>query len=239
VTDMVHLMASVDNGLHSGDLGNNFANAHGTAGYQGAGTDFSVTGRVDVKVMGDWKEEQGFAAFSDEENALFIGAAVNYAVAETGNNGTVGASGSNDKDVRLTVDAAGKMAGFNLSGAFVYDNFHADDATISQFVRGGAGDWWGFELQGGYMIVPDKFEAFGRYEWLNLKDAIPQSHPELVTAGVNYYVAKHRAKLTLDATWVFVGLPGGVTGSGAANTDLLNSVTSAQALVRGQVQLLF
>jgi len=89
------------------------------------------------------------------------------------------------------------------------------------------------------MVVPDKFEVFARYEWLNLQDAISQSHPELITAGVNYYVAKHRAKITLDATWVLQALPAGIAGSGAANTDLLASTTSDQAMVRGQVQLMF
>jgi hypothetical protein len=255
VTDMVRLQASIDNGPHSGDLGSQtfFGNSRTNLAYNGSGDDISATGRADVKVMGDWKEYTDYAAWSDQETAVFVGAAINYTVGETGNNGvpvtttnptpppatitTITGSGDNTKDLRWTVDADAKMAGFDLSAAFVYDYLGHDNATPA-LPAGRAGEWYAWEVQGGYMVIPDKFDVFARYEWIDLKGSITESHPEFVTVGTNYYIARHRVKLTVDATYAFVALPSAGPTT-IANTDLLASSHSDEILLRGQVQLMF
>jgi len=246
VADMVHLKGSFNNGLGSGD---NFAGQ----GYTESGNDYAVTGRADIKAMGDWTEAKDYASWSETPTALFVGAAVNYQVAETGNDDTAlgGPTSANTKDIRATADFLFKAAGANVSGAVVYDHLYQDDNSAPPV---GHHDWYAFVLQAGYMIIPDKLEPFARYEYLQFNDGydqgslvITQVHPELLTLGVNYYIAKHRAKFTLDTTYAFVGIansPGGTSDllSDGSYADAFAGAPgphSDQILVRGQLQLMF
>jgi hypothetical protein len=244
VTDMVHLKGSFNNGLHSGDRGD--------VGYSATGVDYAVTGRVDVKAMGDWSEEKDYASWSETPTALFMGAAINYQTSETGNDDTDlgGPTSANTKDLRATADFLFKAAGANVSGAVVYDHLYQDDNSTPPV---GHHDWYAFELQAGYMVIPDKLEPFVRYEYLQFNDGydegsmvITQAHPELLTLGVNYYIAKHRAKFTLDTTYAFVGIansPGGTSdlqNDGSFEDSIAGAgLHSDQILVRGQLQLMF
>jgi hypothetical protein len=244
VGDMVKLQGSFNNGLHSGDRGD--------VGYSATGVDYAVTGRADVKAMGDWSEEKDYASWSETPTALFIGAAINYQTAETGNDDTFtgGGTSANTKDLRATADFLFKTAGFNVSGAVAYDHLYQDDNSTLPV---GHHDWYAFEVQAGYMIIPDKLEPFARYEYLQFNDGydqgsmvITEAHPELLTLGVNYYIAKHRAKFTLDTTYAFVGIansPGGTSdlqNDGSFEDSIAGAgLHSDQILVRGQLQLMF
>lgn len=244
VSDMIHISASFDDGDGSGNVGTG-----AVAGILGGGTasaandyyqdvtDFAGGARVDVKIAGDWKQMQDFSAWSGEETGIFVGAAVRYNQFETGN------TGSNGDFIKWTVDGSVEMAGLSIYGAVVGLHTQADDAgtPITTNAYGALG-------QVAYMVIPDKLEPFARFEWIRqLDNSISQNEVKIITAGVNYYVAKHAAKVTLDVVYAldpidnsdsFVPASGG--GNGISGLGLLDdSSNDGQVAVRAQFQLLF
>jgi hypothetical protein len=226
-TDMIRVSGSIDDGDFSGE-------GDGANDFNTDLTDIAFGGRVDVKLAGDWKQMQDFSAWSGEDLGIFVGAAVRYGVFETGDFGT------NDKILKWTVDGSVETNGFNIYAAFIGAHFNGDDHINN------VGDSYGAVVQAGYMVIPDKLEPFGRYEWINVDADSNHDRNHVFTAGVNYYIAKHAAKFTIDAVYVLNPLDTGVVGSGASvRTDnsnlglLSDSAHGDQVAVRAQVQLLF
>ena len=126
--------------------------------------------------------------------------------------------------------------GEDLVGQHVEGNGSASFADADQF---------GFLVQGGAFIIPDKLDLFARYEYLDLDGVLydppisammPVADDEinLVTVGMNYYFKKHTAKFTADIVWVLDPLPDSDTGAG-----LLRSSEDDQLVFRTQIQLMF
>ncbi|MCX5659414.1 MAG: porin [Planctomycetota bacterium] len=228
-TDSVRIQASLNDGIRSGEFS--------SLGYASDGNDITVTARGDVKLMGDWKQAEQFSAWNDQESALFVGAAVNYQLSQTGDNG------GNNKDLRWTIDGQYKTGGLNVFAAIAYRNGYNDaDTTLNT-----NSDQFGAVVQAGYFVIPDKFEPFARYEYLDLDNTAdpgltggssistdPRVH-HVVTGGANYYFAKQRVKATVDAGYAFNSNTGAL--SQGFQTDVNNH--GGQFLVRGQVQLMF
>ncbi len=204
--------------------------------------DFAVTARVDVKLMGQWDQMKDFTSWSDEDTAVFVGGAIHYEVANndpgslTFGDGMTLATVPVDNILAWTVDASIEHMGWNLYGAYV-----------GRSVETGVGNFqdYGFMGQVGYNIN-DKWEPFARYEWFDLEGAgSSQGNVSLLTVGMNWYLAKHTAKFTVDGIWAFDELNSENLGSGVNVLPGLGLLADGsdsgdqQFAVRAQFQLLF
>jgi len=95
-------------------------------------------------------------------------------------------------------------------------------------------------VQAGYLLNK-KWEVFGRYDFVKLdEDAVPAGAEDLIqeiTAGFNYYLgpdgnALHRAKFTVDFTYLPDGSPSDQTQAGVLASD------GDEFLLRAQFQLM-
>jgi phosphate-selective porin OprO/OprP len=246
--DAVQLSVSINDGAHSGDPGGS------STGFQNGGndfnsdaTDFAITGRLDLKLAGDWAQAEDFAAWSGQPTALFIGAAAHYELAESGDaqaSGTTSVTGPYDDFVTYTADALFKAGGLGVYAAFVGQHIDATDGNTTP----GSLDNFAALVQAGYFVIPDKFEPFIRYEWIGIDKAVATDNLNIVTVGANYYFKKHNAKLTLDAVWALDPVTNGNTlgfvgssGTGLSGVGLLGDAAGQenQVAIRAQVQLLF
>ncbi|MAE64894.1 MAG: hypothetical protein CMJ18_11550 [Phycisphaeraceae bacterium] len=195
-------------------------------------SDFAITARVDVKLMGDWDQMADFAAWGGEDTAAFIGAAIHWEVGETGD------SAYNNNFFSWTIDGSMECSGWNLYGAVVG---HHTDLEDEDSVVASEYDLYGAVIQGGYMIPNTDWEPFVRYEYLDFDDALgfgSSAYDELsiVTVGANYYMAKHNAKITVDLMWALDAVPAASTQIGLQADD---PDGEDQVVVRAQIQLFF
>lgn len=189
-------------------------------------TDFAVTGRADVKLAGSWKQFADFNSWSSDDTGALVGAAVHY---------QAGKSGSSTGDVLTwTVDASVEGGGANLYASVVGREVSNDTTSdLSQM---------GLLVQGGYMVIPDKVEVFGRYELIDYDGfsdmgattALAEDTVNIATAGVNYYMAKHSAKATFDVQYVMDPV-----SISRTHTGVLASSNDNQVIARLQLQLMF
>jgi hypothetical protein len=192
------------------------ANSDNTS-FRDAGSNFGVSGRVDFKVMGDWKSYDDFSAMNNKKDLLVIG-------------GGADLTQIGDTNVLFhTVDAQFETGPIGLYGAYVARYVDTGD-------DGGDDSYdWGFLVQAGFMLNTN-WELFGRYDMTTFEDdqANGEDTVHEITAGVNYYLKGHAAKVTIDVTWLPSGSPTGVSGAGIiGQTD-----DDDQFLIRGQFQLL-
>lgn len=244
----LRLRASVNDGLGSGNPGGTATGfLNGPNDFNNDSTDIAGTFRADLKLMGDWKQFTDYSAWSGEKTAAFIGGAVHYELAESGEPGQVSGStpvtGPYDDFITWTVDGSVESGGLNVMGAFVANHIHVSDGNP-------LGDLDSYAAMGqvGYMLVPDKFEPFARYEWIAVDKRVASDEINIVTLGANYYFKKHSAKFTADVVWVMDPLNAGNTlgvsgaaGTGLTGLGLLADAPDAddQVAIRAQFQLLF
>ena len=199
-------------------------------------TDFAGTARVDVKIAGTWDQANDFTAWDGEEFAAFIGGAVHYEVGETGD------SSFNNNFFSWTVDGSVEVARFNVYGAIV--GFHSDMEDGSSAAGAPAADdvdLYGAVVQAGYQIpvgTGRSIEPFARYEYIDYDDIFGSDYDNsnIVTAGMNYYLAKHNAKFTFDVVWALDAIPLSQSGLGLQADDPHGD---DQIVLRAQFQLLF
>lgn len=198
-------------------------------------TEFSATARVDVKLSGDWNQAADFTSWSGEPLAIFLGGAVHTEWGDAANGGT------NNSCVGWTFDGSIETNGFGLFGSFTGQFVDPDAGSTQKF--------YGLVVQGSYNFQ-DKFEPFGRFEYLWEDDDVSEADAMIVTFGLNYYIKGHDAKVTIDLLWVisvdedeaFTGNPFGAdaigegTGLGFSAGDIH---TEDSAILRIQFQLLF
>lgn len=96
-------------------------------------------------------------------------------------------------------------------------------------------DLYGFVLQGGTMLIPDKFEPFIRWELI--EPAIAHE-VNLITFGANYYLLKHNAKITTDIVWALNSMENIGSSSGLGLLDDQAGQRN-QTVFRVQAQVLF
>jgi hypothetical protein len=180
--------------------------------------DYGFAGRVQYKVFGDWKNYQDFTARGTKTDLFVIGAGADYTEI------------SSTRNILHTVDAQYETTfGLSLYGAF-----------IGRYTDPGAGDTrydWGALGQVAYMLDPNHWEVFGRYDYIRPDTGTFSAGSERniheFTAGVNYYFQGHAAKMTLDASWLPNGCPVAQDGIGVLANDGDNEL-----IVRLQFQLL-
>ena len=236
--DKLRLAASV----HDGSYGTNTE-------FNGDRTDIALTTRAELLLAGDWKQFRDHTSFNGEPFAVLLGAAIDYEIGESGN-------GTATPDLfKYSTDVSVEFGGANLFAALYGQAFDANNsAAIAGFTGNtaalDAAHQIGFVVQGGIFVVPDKLEVFSRYEWINFDGAYYRNNGgavqagsgniagddslSIVTAGVNYYFAKHAAKFTFDVQFVLDPVPVANTGGG-----VLASPDDGQVVLRSQFQFGF
>lgn len=205
--------------------------------FNGAGeADWAFTGRVDVKLAGDWERFDDFTSWRGSDFAARVGGAIHWQ-----STGDTNPSLADSADLLLyTLDAALEGNGWNAAAAFVGTNVDP----------GGAGtdfDNFGVVVQGGIFLA-DQWEIFGRWDWLMLDDDVFSTTDDdlhFITVGVNHYIVpeSHAAKLTFDVQYSLNETAPNLTGAGlfpdARVTQLLGDGEDGEFTVRAQVQLVF
>jgi len=194
---------------------------------------WGVGGRFEYKAMGDWRAYRDFTAMGNKEDLLVIGVGGDWSQFETTTDVDNGAGNL----LTGTIDAQWEnAAGLAIYGAGIIQ--HRDE----EFQGGDDNTDWGALAQVGYMLNP-AWELFGRVSYTEfdeevaLGDSSEDAFWEL-TVGLNYYLgnngsAGHRAKVTIDLTWLPDGAPSADTGLGYFGTG-----GDDEIVIRGQFQLL-
>ena len=197
-------------------------------------TKAALTGRIETRVGGGWRQFRDFAAWAGEEPGLLLGAAFDYEIAEPGEDLPF------DDFWQWTLDLSYESHPWNL---FL--------AAVARSVDGTGGapsiDQLGLVAQAGVLVRSDKMDLFARWEELDhdgfeeVKRAPSAIAPELedrvriYTVGANYYHRKHALKSTLDVAWAPDGVRQGESSLGTVDSP----TNEGQITVRAQLQLVF
>jgi phosphate-selective porin OprO and OprP len=187
----------------------------------------AITVRGDIALEGDLDQGKDFTGWSGEGQSIILGGAYHIEWGDSRNTGTADYS-------TWTADLSYENNGLNLFGSYV-------GSTIDWDASGAPDrDMTGVVIQGGLDIVPDKFELFGRWAYID-GDISGQDEFDACTVGVNYYVNGHRAKFTADVIWLNEDMPtANPFGANAMSNGLgLITGTEDEMAVRTQFQLLF
>ena len=197
--------------------------------------DFAVTGRLDWMAIGeDWKAMKDEFGGVDED-ALFVGAAVHYEVAE--------GSALPEDGLAWTLDALYKTGNLGLTAA-VFGNHTSNTGAVDT-------DQYGLYVQGNY-VLGNGWDIFGRWETIDDDGVSAAATDEIqaVTVGVNHHFNKN-VKFTADVVWIYSGdnpahdgnfVYGGELSSGLGLTSTGFTAADShddQIALRLQLQLLF
>jgi hypothetical protein len=151
-------------------------------GVDGAGDDLAFSGRVTFDAMGTGSGGAGL------EGA--------YGAAE-GTNLTFGAGYYMDDDTLVDDLSAWNVEGSLIVGPFSAEASYVDHDDGFGSVLGLAEGPAILALTGGFMFVPDRWEAAVRWE-----DLDDDADTSIITLGVNYYAVGHDAKWQLNYAMV-------------------------------------
>lgn len=190
-------------------------------------TDFSLTGRLEAKLAGEWDQFTDFASWPDDDFGLLVGGAIHW---QKGESGTFH---DELEVIQWTIDAQAEFGGLNLFTYVV--GRHLSNSTMNR-------DQYGFVVQGGYFLTDD-WELFARYEWGD--DDLGNKNLSIITFGANHYIAATRIKWSTDigialrevsSTWGsgFIGGGGNLSGW---RTDQQGN--DGQVVIRSQLQFVF
>ena len=233
-TDLFKAQAMIHDGRNQGEIGN------AANDFLNDTTDIAVTGRIDFRIAGDWKQMEDFSAWSGEQTGIFLGAMITYEVAESG---TSTGAGSNIDNIYWTVDGSMEMNGLGIYAAIFGRHLNDEDGSAGEDNF----DQYAILVQASYFVVADTFEPFVRFEWIDMdhfspfavgQTALNAAYDDeiyLITVGFNWYFRKHDAKFSMDI--VFLpddALPVAQTGLGLLQDD---DDDSGQFVIRSQFQL--
>ncbi len=190
--------------------------------------EYALTGRVQYKFQGQWKQFFDMTAHGNEEHATMVGAAIHHQ-GRTDDFAGVEVSSVTQYTLDLTHEGLdwSAMAMFVGRQAAV-----ADGPDRSEY---------GLLAQAAYLPAQD-LEVFGRYSILFPDRDVPRNNTfSAVTAGINFYFHGHAAKLTTDVVWFVDDLEGtDVLGFGPNTAlGLLPTTTPNEVAIRAQFQLIF
>jgi len=221
--------------IHDGSYG---ANTDFTADR----TRFAVNGRLEWLASGTWAAFSDFNGWASSGRGLMVGAAVDY------ENGEPDSLRSVPSLAKATLDVTAKVPGADAALMLYAQRFNVDQQGNLPSNLDPAHQW-GVVVQAGVFPVRDRFEVYGRAERLEFDGAYYRNDGAIVqvgsrdltstrftayTAGVNWYVRKHSAKLTLDVVVASDPVPVRNTGGGLVRTD-----GAGQTAVRAQAQFRF
>jgi hypothetical protein len=228
-------------------------------------SNYSVTGRIEWKPAGTWRQFRSFTSPVGETFGLLMGLGAHWQQsnpyqtnAQTPNffGGTNALAES--QWVALTFDAQANFGGASLYGAFFWN--YIDAPTAMEPLFGGAApggvfnlgalNILSFQLMGAVYLMP-KWELFARYEFSSisgenngfLNNAGAGGNPalaspgtlNLLTAGVNWYIDGQDLKWTTDIGWA-------ITDMHAWYSDMQAGWRPSRAneiVVHTQIQMMF
>ena len=170
---------------------------------------FGLVGRVEYKVMGDWKDYAQIGAVDVKNPLLVIGVAADYSE-----------RGHNDQTV-ATIDVMyADPSGLSLYGGVVdrWTNhnfgFYAPTITGANVaappasVLGKGTNEYAMFIQAGYLINK-QIEPYARFEYIHVAGTAVGSNNYIPTiaGGVNYYLYGHKLKLTAQLLYLPHGIP--------------------------------
>lgn len=169
-----------------------------------AESDFSFGGRFNWRFAGTDDQLKDYTSMPGDAFGGCVGAAVGY---EQGLNdptalggAPVGTTNNQYQYLTYTIDAQVEGGGFGAYAAFVGSNNDLRQQGASSIENFGA------SLQGNWRFHKD-WEVFCRGDWIQLDSSQINVAPVtgqrknnfFVTPGINYYIAGHAAKVTVDA----------------------------------------
>lgn len=215
-----------------------------------AESDFSLTGRVDWLISGNWDQFADFASWQGSNDGFRVGAGLHWS--QAGDTNPLLGAVDTATVTAWTVDAQYESDGWGLFAAYMSTNVDND------LLAGGSVDQTdeGFVLQGN-VFMTEQFELFGRYDIIILEDdpaaitplaATDDDHYSTITVGFNYYLVpeSYAARFSMDVGFGLddstgldtrgfsdISTTGYIGGAGAA-TGIESEFT-----IRGQFSLLF
>ena len=194
------------------------------AGVVSAATHWGAGLRGEYKLSGDWANYKDFTAKGSKADLLVIGGGAEY-TDRVGNDVLLATA-----DVQW--ELADRLGVFGAVNASITDP-HNGTSNISRTDYGAL-------VQAGYLLNK-KWEVFGRYDFVKLdEDAVAAGKEDFfheITAGFSYYLgpdgsALHRAKFTVDVSYLPNGAPSDQTQAGVLASD------DDQFLLRAQFQIM-
>jgi hypothetical protein len=174
---------------------NDGANALNTSYVSPVEADFAVTGRIEYKGAGDWKQLDDFTGWRAQSLVWLLGGAVHYQ--HNGNTASTGTP-AQQADILYTVDATIEGSGWTAYGAFVGRNQNPDTDSDSF-------NDFGVLAQGGYMFT-EKLDVFLRWDAVMADGDRTNTDNDwfnTLSLGSNYYLfpRSHAAKFTVELDW--------------------------------------
>lgn len=236
--DAWRLMAAFSDGFGSDN--SDYPNTAGQA-------DYALTGRLEWKFAGDWKDFEDFTSKPGQAFSGLFGAAIHWQQSPNTNN-----AADVDLDyLTYTADLSLEGDSWNFFAAFVGSNAEArSNGTDNDF------NDFGVVVQGGYRFAANT-ELFARWDGVFLDDDrnAPDDNVNFLTVGLNQYYAGHAAKATVDFVYCFneatalagfnpsnsgLGVQGFQNGGfPSSGLGLLGDAEDGEIAVRFQFQLLF
>ncbi len=194
--------------------------------------------RIDVNPLGKFKRDE--AGWPEDKPLLNLGGSYAMQTMKADDMGEIDSDNDLlDKALNIDgIDAADFVAAFgdeldwdlwsaNLHAKWLGATFGAEYYSMN--AEPGIGSDWdadGYYIQGGYQILPKTLELALRYSAIDSTDAnaFAKFDKSEFQAGVNYYYAKHNAKIQADYTAV---------------NDNLNNNNDDDNIFRVQAQLIF
>lgn len=221
--ERVSVLASINDGLSGGASSGITGGGHTSPWSEEDVEGYGVSGRVEFLVAGAWKQGTEYESWRGDKPAVIVGAAAHY------QQGEYGTASDEARIIRWSADVLAKCSGFSLSAA-VLGNHVDDSATVANV------DQYGALLQGGWFATPN-VELVARYEWGD-SDMPGEDDLSIVTLGVNWFIVRHRLKLTADIGYALNSVGPSWCSSGTGwRAD--SSDSDGQIVTRAQLQLLF
>ncbi len=214
----VQLSADAGNFRFTGAFSDGFGSEN-TSFTDSTESDSALTGRVEWLLNGNFSSYNDFTSEVNADMTTVLGVAAHYEDAQ---------------DHRLfsyTADFSFEKNGWNAFAAGVGRNVEDNN--------GDSMNDWALMGQTGYRLTND-VEIFGRYEYINPdSDRNIEDNYSFATAGVNYYLYGHAAKLTADAVYSVDRTDGLNSMGDFSDTALLGSAEEGETALRLQFQLVF
>ncbi len=160
--------------------------------WNAAATEYAITARAEAILAGNKKQFNDYTSWDDDDFGFLLGGAVHL------EDGEYGTGAEETALLGWTVDASLEFGGANLAAYIVGLHGDPNSNAIPSW------DMYGFVLQGGVFLVPNKFEIAARYEWLDYD----VNEVSFVTLGTNYYFGhKHGWKWVNDLVFALDTVP--------------------------------
>ena len=194
----------------------------------GNDVDWSVTGRAEFLIQGEWEQFNEFTSPPGSQRASMFGIAVHA------QNGERGGSGIPQDQIGLTADFS---MNFDGGSFFASGTIHNQENVLGNAGRVPNADWVGYVLQGS-IYTTHTTELFMRLEGGGARqNSVGGDDVHIITSGANWYLDGQGLKITSDFGWSL----------GEISTQMQNYMVgwrgsdnkNAQWLFRTQLQLSF